>query len=74
MPGPLVVAAIVNVDWFLHVAALPSNSKDAVSNIDEQEPGPLPEVAFPGSKSMLLEEPAVESQTVIDVPSFENRA
>lgn len=59
---------------FSHVAPLPSDFTEVVSNIDEHEPGPLPDVVFPASKSLLLELPEAENHTVIDVPSSENRA
>lgn len=45
-----------------------------MSNIEVHEPGPLPDVALPGSKSMLLGEPSEENRRVIDVPSSENWA
>lgn len=59
---------------FSHVAPSPRVSTDALSSIEMQEPGPLPEVVFSGSKSILLVEPSGENQTLIDVPSSENRA
>lgn len=57
---------------FLHVGMWPSSSKEAVSNIEEHDPGPLPDVALPGSKSLLLGEPSEENRTAIDLPLFKN--
>lgn len=64
----------MDLDFPLHVAKGPSRFMEPVSNIQEHEPGPLPDVTLPGSKSLLLEEPSAENDTVIDVPSSENRA
>ena len=65
---------VVDIGMILHVATRPSNSTEAVSSIEEHEPGPLPDVALLGSNSPLLEEPSEENRKVIDVPSSENWA
>lgn len=57
-----------------HVAPLPSVFTEAVSSIDVQAPGPVPDVEFVASKSPQLGEPSEEKLSVITVPSSENWA
>ena len=56
------------------MAKWPSSSTEALSKIEEHEPGALLDVALPGSKSLLLDEPSEGKRTVIDIPSSENGA
>lgn len=57
-----------------HATPLPSDSREAVSIIDVQGPGPLHEVALSASKSPLLRDPSGAKRIVIDVPSSEKWA
>lgn len=57
-----------------HVAPLPSISTEAMSSIDVQAPGPVPDVEFAASRSPQLGEPSEEKLSLITVPSSENWA